>query len=196
MERRLRATSRRTSSSTIIQDSWRALPNLTLTFGLRHTILQTPWETNGQQVAPTIDTHAWFTQREAAALPGRVYEAGSCSSLQAGPYYGKPGFWPKSKNNIAPRFAVAYSPNSKTSIRAGAGLYYDHFGEGLINSYEQTGSFGLSTTVTSKSATLTDANIAPLYRPEHAAVYQWCGAADYGVSVSVSRCGCDRTGVG
>jgi hypothetical protein len=41
-----------------IQDSWRPLPNLTLTFGLRHTILQTPYESKGQQVTPTIDTHA------------------------------------------------------------------------------------------------------------------------------------------
>ena len=36
------------------------VPNLTLTFGLRQTILQTPWETHGQQVAPTVDTHAWY----------------------------------------------------------------------------------------------------------------------------------------
>ena len=40
-----------------LQDSWRVRPNLTLTFGLRHTILQTPYETKGQQVAPTVDTH-------------------------------------------------------------------------------------------------------------------------------------------
>ncbi|MGD0445650.1 MAG: carboxypeptidase-like regulatory domain-containing protein, partial [Edaphobacter sp.] len=50
-----------------VQDSWRVKPNLTVTFGIRHTILQTPWETKGQQVAPTIDTHAWFLQRGEAA---------------------------------------------------------------------------------------------------------------------------------
>ena len=46
-----------------LQDAWQVRPNLTLTFGIRHTILQTPYEVNGQQVTPTIVTHAWFTQR-------------------------------------------------------------------------------------------------------------------------------------
>lgn len=135
-----------------LQDSWRIRPNLTMTFGIRHTILQTPYETNGQQVAPTIDTHAWFTQREAAAQQGRVYEP-DLTFAPNGPVYGKPGFWPKSKNNIAPRFAIVYAPGSKTTIRAGAGMYFDHYGQGLINTYDQNGSFGLSTSVTNPAAT-------------------------------------------
>lgn len=129
-----------------VQDAWRVMPNLTLTFGLRHTILQTPYETKGQQVTPTIDTHTWYLQRESAALQGQIYEA----DLQFGPsgaYYGKPGFWPKSKDNFAPRFALAYSPDTKTSIRLGAGLYYDHYGEALVNTYDQNGSFGMSSQV-------------------------------------------------
>jgi Carboxypeptidase regulatory-like domain len=130
-----------------VQDSWRARANLTLTFGLRYTILQTPWETKGQQVSPTIDTHAWYQQREAAALKGQVYEQ-DLDFVPSGKYYGKPGFWPKSKDNIAPRFAVAYAPDPKTSIRAGAGMYYDHYGEGLINTFDQNGSFGINSAVT------------------------------------------------
>lgn len=130
-----------------LQDSWRIKPNLTMTFGIRHTLLQTPYETRGQQVTPTIDTHAWFTQRETAALAGQISEP-DLSFAPSGPFYGKPGFWAKSKNNIAPRFAIVYAPGSKTSIRAGAGLYYDHFGEGLVNTFDQNGSFGLSTSVT------------------------------------------------
>lgn len=137
-----------------LQDSWRPLPNLTLTFGIRHTLLQTPYETKGQQVQPTIDTHAWYTQREASALQGQVYEP-DLQFAPSGPYYGKPGFWPKSKNNIAPRFAVAYSPDNKTSIRAGFGIYYDHYGEGLVNTFDQQGSFGLSTAVTNQAGVQT-----------------------------------------
>lgn len=129
------------------QDSWRMLPNLTITFGLRHTILQTPYETKGQQVVPTIDTHTWYLQREAAAQQGQVYEP-DLYFQPSGPYYGKPGFWPKSKNNFAPRFAVAYSPDGKTSIRAGAGIYYDHYGESLVSTFDQHGSYGVSTQVT------------------------------------------------
>jgi hypothetical protein len=133
---------------TYIQDQWRILPNLTITYGLRWTILQTPWETKGQEVAPTINTHEWFTARETAALQGAISEP-DLQFAPAGPYYGKPGFWPKSKNNVAPRFSIVYSPNQKTSIRAGAGIYYDHYGEGLINTFDQNGSFGISSSVTS-----------------------------------------------
>lgn len=134
-----------------LQDSWRPLPNLTLTFGIRHSILQTPYETTGQQIAPTIDTHAWFQQREAAALQGQIYEP-DLTFAPSGPFYNKPGYWPKSKNNIAPRFALAYSPDAKTSIRMGVGLYYDHYGEGLVNIFSQKGSFGLSSSVTNAAS--------------------------------------------
>ncbi len=129
-----------------IQDSWRVMPNLTITFGLRHTILQTPWETKGQQVTPTIDTNTWYKKRESAAQAGQVYEE-DLQFSPAGPFYGKPGFWPKSKNNFAPRFAIAYSPDTKTSIRVGAGIYYDHYGQALVNTFDQNGSFGLSSSV-------------------------------------------------
>ncbi len=135
-----------------IQDSWRPLPNLTLTFGLRHTILQTPYETKGQQVSPTIDTHAWFTQRETAALQGQIYEP-DLQFAPSGHYYNKPALWAKSKNNIAPRLAIAYSPDTKTSIRGGFGIFYDHYGEGLINTYDQNGSFGLGSSVTNPAGT-------------------------------------------
>jgi hypothetical protein len=130
-----------------LQDSWRVRPNLTLTFGMRHSLLQTPYETSGQQVAPTIDTHTWYQERESAALAGQVYEP-NLNFSPTGPYYNKPGYWAKSKNNIAPRFAVAYSPDAKTSIRAGAGIYYDHYGEGLVNIFDQHGSFGVSSSIT------------------------------------------------
>ena len=129
-----------------IQDSWRPLPNLTVTFGVRHTILQTPWETHGQQVAPTTDTHAWFMQREAAAQVGQVYEP-DLTFAPNGPFYHKPGYWPKQKANFAPRLAFAYSPDSKTSIRAGFGLFFDHYGEQLVSTFDQQGSFGTSSSV-------------------------------------------------
>ena len=130
-----------------LQDSWRATPKLTITYGIRHTILQTPYESSGQEIAPTIDTHTWFQEREAAAQQGRVYEPNLYFS-PAGPSYGKPGYWPKQKLNIAPRFSVAYAPDSKTSIRAGFGLYFDHYGEALVSTFDSYGSFGLSSQLT------------------------------------------------
>jgi len=135
-----------------VQDAWHAMPNLVLTFGLRQSILETPWETSGQQVAPTIDTHTWYEERETAALQSQVYEP-NLYFVPTGPYYGKPGFWPKSKNNFAPRFALAYSPNGRTSIRMGAGIYYDHFGEGVVNAFDQHGSYGVSSSITNPAGT-------------------------------------------
>jgi len=135
-----------------IQDAWHIKPNLTMTVGLRYSLLQTPWETKGQEVTPTINTDTWYKQREAAAQQGEVYEP-DLTFAPAGKYYGKPGLYPENKKNIAPRFAIVYAPNSKTSIRAGMGLYYDHFGEGLINDYDTFGEAGLSTTVTNPAAT-------------------------------------------
>lgn len=129
-----------------IQDAWRAQPNLTLTFGVRYTYLQTPYEANGQEVVPTIDTHTWYLQRESAALTGQVYEP-DLTFTPAGQAYGKAGYWPAQKGNVAPRFAVAYSPDTKTSIRAGAGIYFDHFGEALVNTFDQNGSFGMSSAI-------------------------------------------------
>jgi Carboxypeptidase regulatory-like domain/TonB dependent receptor len=128
------------------QDSWRVKPNLTLTFGLRHTILQTPWETSGQQVTPTVDTHTWYMQREAAAQAGQIFEQDLLFS-PSGKFYSKPGFWPMNKANFAPRVAIAYSPDVKTSLRAGFGMYYDHFGQALVSTFSQLGSFGLTSSV-------------------------------------------------
>jgi hypothetical protein len=132
------------------QDSWRLLPNLTITYGLRYTLLQTPYETKGQQVAPTIDTHAWYLERESQALQGQVYEP-DLTFAPSGKFYNKPGFYPENKANFAPRVAIVYSPDGKTTIRAGAGVYYDHFGEGLINTFDQNGSFGISSAVTNQA---------------------------------------------
>jgi len=136
-----------------VQDAWRVKSNLTVTLGVRHSILQTPYETSGQQVAPTIDTHAWYLGREAAAQQGQVSEP-DLQFAPAGPHYNEPGFWPKQKDNFAPRLAVAYSPDAKTSIRAGAGIYFDHYGESLVNIFDQNGSFGISSTVTNPAGVL------------------------------------------
>jgi hypothetical protein len=129
-----------------IQDQWRVQPNLTVTFGIRHSLLGTPYETKGQQIAPTIDTDAWYKERGTAAAQGSIFEQ-DLEFQPSGKANGRPGFWPRQKLNIAPRFAVVYSPDNKTTVRMGAGMYYDHYGQSIAQRFSQHGSFGLSSTV-------------------------------------------------
>ena len=92
-----------------LQDSWRIRPNLTITFGMRHTLLQTPYEVNGQQVQPTIDWNNWFIQRGLGALKGESIQP-LIAFGPSGQARGLKPYWPMNPANIAPRFAIAYSP--------------------------------------------------------------------------------------
>ncbi|HKS81547.1 MAG TPA: hypothetical protein VJR23_08565 [Candidatus Acidoferrales bacterium] len=140
-----------------IQDSWRVRPNLTVTFGLRHSLLQAPWEVNGQQIEPTFGAFDWYVNREKQAQQGVIFEP-PYTYVPGGPAHGADPYWNMNKLNIAPRVAIAYSPSfssgilgslfggpGKTSIRAGYGIYYDHFGQAIANAYNVAGSPGLQT---------------------------------------------------
>jgi hypothetical protein len=140
-----------------LQDAWRITPALTVTYGLRHSILQAPYETNGQQISPTVDTHEWFDKRGEAAAQGNVFED-PLQFVPGGKANHRPGYWAKQKENIAPRLSVVFSPDTKTTFRAGAGMYFDHFGQGIVNSFDEQGSFGLSNSVTSPSGAYTIQN--------------------------------------
>jgi hypothetical protein len=140
-----------------IQDSWRVRPNLTVTFGIRQSFLQPPWEVNGQQIQPTFSAYDWYVNRQKQAAQGNIFEP-TYSYSPAGPEHNGKPYWNMAKLNIAPRLAIAYSPNfssgilgglfggpGKTSIRAGYGIYYDHFGQAIAYAYNVAGSPGLLT---------------------------------------------------
>ncbi len=143
------------------QDSWKLRPNLTLTVGLRHTLLQVPYERNGQEVVPTENMGKWLNARWAGASTGQVVQP-TFGFIQGGRANNKPGFWNIDKLDLAPRFAIAYEPTDKITVRAGFGVYYDHFGQGIVDSFDQSGEFGL---VTSDQAPVgaADADTAPRY---------------------------------
>ena len=60
------------------------------------------------------------------------------------------------KKDFGPRLAIAFAPapsdgfwkmlfgNQKSSIRAGYSLVFDHFGAATVNTFDTTGSYGLS----------------------------------------------------
>jgi hypothetical protein len=149
------------------QDSWRVRPRLTVTFGLRHALLETPYETHGQQAQPTVDIDQWFRTRAQQALLGHSVQP-DLYFAPSGQARGRKAYWPMQKANIAPRVAIAFSPNAaggfwrllfggtdRSSIRAGYGLYFDHYGEGVVNLFDQYGSFGLSESITNPTNLLT-----------------------------------------
>ncbi len=142
------------------QDQWRIKPNLTFTYGARYSLLEPPYETTGEQVSPTISLDSWYKNRAAAMLQGSVYDPVVQFGL-SGQANGKQPYWGWDYKDIAPRIALAYSPSGdsgwgrklwggagETSIRVGYGLYYDHFGEGITNTFDRNGSFGLTTAIT------------------------------------------------
>jgi hypothetical protein len=142
------------------QDSWRIKSNLTVTYGLRYSLLQPPYETQGNQVNPSISLHDFFNTRMKDMVQGVSFNPLYTMDL-SGPANGKPGYWAWDYKNLAPRLSMAWSPGyksgllgsifggpGKSSIRWGAGIYYDHFGQGVINTYDRQGSFGFISTST------------------------------------------------
>ena len=139
------------------QDAWRVTANLTFTYGLRYTLLQPPYETDGNQVSPNPGLGDFFQQRGVAMAQGQTYIPQINFAL-GGKANGGQSYWNWDYKDIAPRFAFAWSPGSssgllgalfgsagKTSIRGGYGMYYDHFGEGVVNTFDRQGSLGLTT---------------------------------------------------
>ncbi len=149
-----------------VQDTWRVNRALTVTAGLRWSLMPPIYEADGQQVSPNIPIGDWFDMRGGLAQQGRSQlEAGRISFIPR-EQGGRP-LYPFHKDNIAPRISLAYSPQGdsglskfffggpgKTAIRLGWGMYYDLFGSGLMRSYDST-AFGLSNALTNPAAVVT-----------------------------------------
>jgi len=145
-----------------IQDQWKPTSQLTLTFGLRYVYLGVPYEKNGQQIAPTIPLDTFLANRESAAAAGSAYDT-PISFRASGSPNGQPNFWTAQKGNFAPRIAFAYAtPDNKTSIHGGFALAYDHFGAGVIDSYQSNPQSLLSLSQTNLD-TFTNINTSPRF---------------------------------
>lgn len=165
------------------QDTWKVKRNVSLTYGLNYQLMTPMTETSGQEVVPTINIGKWFNQCFSGMNQGipdnqilgaacsynppkNMSLAGCISFGPAGSVYGKPGLYSAQTRNFAPRFGLAWTPhaesgflnklfgNDATSIRVGAGMYYQNFGPELALSYSAAGEYGLSTQVSNPSATL------------------------------------------
>jgi len=140
------------------QDIWRLRSSLTLTLGLRYNYDTPVWETEGNMVSPTVDVQSFWSQRlkdMAAGIPSDATP--DLSFALSGRANGKDAWWKPDRNNVAPRVAIAWSPAfnngllhalfggaGKSSIRAGAGIYYSRMGGAIAADTDVNGSFGLA----------------------------------------------------
>jgi Carboxypeptidase regulatory-like domain/TonB dependent receptor len=150
------------------QDTWRIKRNLTLTYGLRWSFFPPPWETNGLQTASTFGLGTQFDQNVKNMKRGVGYTAEPPIAFAlSGPANHGPGFYPFEKTDFSPRISLAYSPrpsggllmkifgdNDKTVIRGGFSRVYDRAGFALLNSFDQIGSAGLTTTLQNTCCTV------------------------------------------
>jgi Carboxypeptidase regulatory-like domain/TonB dependent receptor len=93
------------------QDSWKIRPNLTLNYGLRYDI----------ELTDTIAPIAFKDPLTGISLSAEdLQKAQDAVGVQQG--------FPRDKNNIAPRFGLAWdvTNDGKTVIRAAYGIFYDH----------------------------------------------------------------------
>jgi carboxypeptidase family protein len=149
------------------QDSFRLKPNLTLNFGLRYSLFSPPWETTGLQVSPTMSLGKWFNQRGQNMLKGVPSNMDPLVSFDlSGPANGgKLPWYNWDYKDFGPRISVAWSPRGsggllkslfgdggKTTIRTGFGIVYDRIGQGLLTTFDRSGSFGLATGLTNPAA--------------------------------------------
>ena len=164
------------------QDSWRVNRRLTVSYGLRWVLEAPPYETSGYQVAPCVQAASggctkqnvadWFNHSAALATAGQpANDAGEIGFILGGPKNHGPGLWNWDHKDFSPRIAVAWAPDTgegwvskilgkkdQFTIRGGYSITYDHFGVAVVNSFDQNGSFGLSTRLGNSAGSVTAAN--------------------------------------
>ncbi|MGB9154583.1 MAG: TonB-dependent receptor, partial [Alphaproteobacteria bacterium] len=136
-----------------VQDQWKATPTITVTGGVRYVYLQVPYETGGQEIAPTISMDTFFQNRVEGASTGTPYNT-LVQYAPAGKANHAPDFWTPQTKNFAPRVAVAWAPNNKFTVRAGYGMAYDHFGDAVIDAWDSGGGFKLNSSVLNSYGTI------------------------------------------
>jgi hypothetical protein len=130
------------------QDTWKITHNLTITAGIRLGLEPPVHEINGQQASTNVPLASWLGARAAYAEQGLSQQ--NAGLIDFIPLKQGSAMYPFHKN-WAPRLGIAYSPTAssgiskwlfggpgKTSIRAGAGMYYDLIGQPLAQTFSSS----------------------------------------------------------
>jgi hypothetical protein len=130
----------RNAEAAFIDDTWKISPKVTLTLGLRYE-LTPPWTDTTNNEFTAYVPRIYFSAPGAVADTPFMVRQGTCDD----PYAAKPtlaikwtevaakcsnGLLPNqllhtSYKDFAPRVGIAYSPNGKTVIRTGWGMFYN-----------------------------------------------------------------------
>lgn len=153
------------------QDTWQALSNLSVTYGVNYQLMTPVTETAGQQVLPNVNMGTWFNQRSINMMKGIPSNQDAVISfVPGGSAWGQPGLYTVQNRNFAPRIGLAWTPrpswgwlkrlvgDNKTAVRAGFGMYYDNFGPELAMTYNSVGEFGLSSSLSNPAGVLSVAD--------------------------------------
>jgi hypothetical protein len=151
-----------------VQDTWKVTRQFTVTAGLRLGLEPPVHEVNGQQASTNIPLASWLGARANFANQGLTQQ--DAGLIDFVPLSQGTAMYPFHKN-WAPRLGLAYSPKAesgiskwlfggpgKTSIRAGAGMYYDLVGQPLAQAFAAT-TPGLSQSFSNPANILTSAQL-------------------------------------
>ncbi len=140
------------------QDAWRASRALTLSAGIRVSLLPPVYETQGYQTTSVPSLEDWYNLRGALAAQGKPQSEAPAIQYDLAGKTGR-ALYPFHRD-FAPRLAAAWSPQGErglsrflfggpgaSAIRAGFGMYYDLFGQALVRDYDST-ALGFSTQLT------------------------------------------------
>ena len=140
----------------------------TITAGIRLGLEPPVHEVNGQQASTNVPLASWLGERAAFAAQGLSQQ--NAGLIDFIPVSQGTAMYPFHKN-WAPRLGLAYSPRAesgiskllfggpgKTSIRAGAGMYYDLIGQPLAQTFSST-TPGLSQSFSNPANILTSAQL-------------------------------------
>ena len=131
-----------------IMDTWRATPNLTLTFGINHSYQTPPYESNGVQVNWVQDLGQRIeTQSDTTST---VLQLPLYTAAPAGRGNGRPDYYNGDINNWSPRVSFAWTPQGDWAsagghlvVRGGYSRSYDAIGRRFARDAALTGSIGL-----------------------------------------------------
>ncbi len=142
-------------------DTFKLRRDLTVTYGLRYSNFSPVYESNGQQILPSVSLDQYFADRNGGSRngePGFALPTADLTYVLGGPANNAKNWYKRDNNNFAPRLSIAYAPDLDGTLgklwghgavlRAGAGVTYDRYGSNMAVNFASSGSPGLTTVVT------------------------------------------------